>query len=189
MPVQQTLRRKIFETKKRLSKPPISDQNLWLMGVACLLVFFTISGILLSRSNRWGIITLDIPVASQPFADEMLNHFREDPSTSIGANTSVLALTPKELIFGDVSSFTSQKTDPRNKFVISHADGSPQVTDALDQMQKWRDDRKRRLGIRPDNILILLPDANVPVAIVSVVADKIRKSQAFSHIVMGGGLL
>ncbi len=189
MPVQQTLRQKIFETKKRLSKPSISDQNLWCMGVACLLVFLTIGGILLTRTSRWGIVMLDIPVASQPPADEMLNHFREDPETSLNATTSVLALTPKELIIGDIASFTSQKSDPRNKFVINHLDGSPQVSVALDQMEKWRDDRKRRLGIRHDNILILLPDAAVPIAIVSAVADKVRKTKDFSHIIMGGGLM
>jgi hypothetical protein len=56
-------------------------------------------------------------------------------------------------------------------------------------MEKWRDDRKRRLGIRPDNILILLPDAAVPIAIVSEVVDKVRKTKDFSHVVMGGGLM
>ena len=189
MPVQQPLRQKIFETKKRLSKPAITDQNLWCMGVACLLAFLTISGILMTKSGQWGIVLLDIPVASQPLADQMLSGFREEPASSINPNTIVLALTPKELIFGDITSFTSEKSDPRNRFVINHVNGSPQIATAMEQMENWREDRRRRLGIRPDNILLLLPDGSVPVAIVSVVADKIRTSQTFAHIIMGGGLM
>lgn len=189
MPMQQTLRQKIFETKKRLSRPAINDQNLWYMGAASLLAFLTFTGILLTRSGDWGVVLFDIPVASQPFADEMLHNFREAPDPSIGSNTTVLALTSKELMFGDVAAFTAPKGDRRNKFTVPHLEGSPQVASALDQLTRWNDDRRRRLGIRSDNLLILLPETDVPVAIVTVVADRIRKSGSYEHIVIGGGFL
>jgi hypothetical protein len=189
MPVPLILRQKLFETKKRLSDPFLSVQNIWCLAMACLFSCVIFSARLITHTGEWGIILMDIPVVSEPLADHRLNHFRETTSTSITSHTSVLALTPTELIFGDVSSFTSLKNDKRNKYAVSHINGSPQINSAMEQLGKWREDRRRKLGIRSDDIIILLPDASVPVAIVSVVADKIRRTNAFSRIVMGGGLL
>jgi hypothetical protein len=183
------IQQKIFATKKRLSEPTFSDQMLWCLGLCCLLAVITFSGRLLTRSGEWGIITLDLPVASEPFADEMLNGFKESPATSINPHTVVLAVTPSELIFGDVLSFTSQKNDVRNKYVLAHSDGSPQVNDAIKQITSWQEDRRRRQSIRPDGILVVLPDPGVPIAVVAVVVDKIKKTGSFSHVVLGGGIL
>jgi hypothetical protein len=72
---------------------------------------------------------------------------------------------------------------------VAHKEGSPQVTDLLKQSDEWENDRKRRLGIRSDGLLIILPDPVVPVAIVSIVAEALRKSGKFTHVILGGGLL
>ena len=189
MPVQQILQQKLYATKKRLSEPLISEQTLWCMGFAAILSVIIISGQLITYGGNWGLVSFDIPVASQPPADVMLNNFKESPTTAINKHTTVLAVTPTRLIFGDVYAFSSPGDDVRNKFAINHETGSPQVTKALSQMSSWSDDRKRRLGIRPDGILIILPDPIVPIAIVSVIADTIRRTGTFSHIVVGGGLL
>lgn len=183
------IQQKIYATKKRLSEPKFSDQMLWYLGLCCLLAIITFSGQLLTRSGEWGLITLDLPVASEPFDDEMLNGFKESPATAISPHTIVLAVTPSELIFGDVLSFTSQKNDVRNKYALAHSDGSPQVNDAIKQIALWQDDRRRRQSIRPDGILVVLPDPGVPIAVVAVVVDKIKKTGSFNHVVLGGGIL
>jgi len=189
MPTPVIIQQKVFATKKRLSEPVITEQSLWCLGICCLLVVLLVGGQLIARGSKLGFIAIDIPVASQPLSDETLNGFKEQPTQSLSSHSIVLALTPSELIFGDVSSFTSHKSDVRNKFSIRHANGSPQVAEAISQIETWIEDRKRRLGIRPEGILILMPDPAVPVAIVSVVADKIRQSKTFAHIVLGGGML
>lgn len=183
------IQQKIYATKKRLSEPTFSDQMLWCLGLCCLLAVITFSGQLLTRTGEWGLITLDLPVASEPFADEMLSRFKESPATSINPHTIVLAVTPSELIFGDVLSFTSQQNDVRNKFVLAHSDGSPQVNDAMRQISSWQDDRRRRQSIRSDGVLIVLPDPAVPIAVVAIVVDKIKKVGTFSHVILGGEIL
>lgn len=189
MPVQQVLQQKLFATKKRLSEPLISEQTLWCLGFVAILSVMLIASHLITHGGNWGLISFDIPVASQPPADAMLNNFKESPTSTINKHTTVLAITSTRLVFGDVFAFSSPGHDVRNKFSVDHELGSPQVTKALEQMSTWRDDRKRRLGIRPDGILIIMPDPIVPIALVSVVADSIRKTGTFSHIVVGGGLL
>jgi hypothetical protein len=101
----------------------------------------------------------------------------------------VIALTPSELIYGDVAAFTSQRNTVRNKFIVPHADGSPQVSRMLDESQLWSKDRKSRLGIRSDGIAIVVPDPRVPIAIVAGTIEKIRASGQFSFVTLSGGLL
>ena len=189
MPTSPVLQQKIFATKKRLSEPLFSEHMIWCLGLCCLLAVLLCAGRLVTLGSQWGLITFDIPVASEPFNDQNLNRFKEQPSSTMNQHSVVLALTPSELIFGDVASFTSQKNDVRNKFSVRHADGSPQVSEALKQIETWTEDRKRRQAIRSDGILLLLPDPAVPIAIVSVVAQQVRSSKKFDHVILGGGVL
>jgi hypothetical protein len=137
----------------------------------------------------WGLIELDIPVVSVPYEDPARHNFRERPDSTIGPHTMVIALTPTELIFGDVSAFSAQKTDVRNKFIVSHQDGSPQVAALMEQVTAWEADRKNRLGIRRDEIAILLPDATIPIPVVAATADRIKATGKFKHVTIAGGLL
>ena len=189
MPTSPILQLKISETKKRLSKPIFNEQTLWCLGLSIIVCILTYAGRVVTMGSSWGMITLDIPVAAQPFVDTTLHSYEESAQASIGSTTMVVALTPSELIFGDLAAFTTHRDDVRNKFLVPHKEGSPQVTDLLKQSDEWENDRKRRLGIRPDGLLIILPDPVVPVAIVSIVAEALRKSGKFTHVILGGGLL
>lgn len=189
MPTSPILQLKISETKKRLSKPIFNEQILWCLGLSIIICTLTHAGRVVTMGSSWGMITLDIPVAVQPFVDTTLHNYEETAQASIGSNTMVVALTPSELIFGDLAAFTTRRDDVRNKFLVSHKEGSPQVTDLLKQSDEWENDRKKRLGIRSDGLLIILPDPAVPIAIVSIVAETLRKSGKFTHVILGGGLL
>jgi hypothetical protein len=185
----QTLQWKISGTKKRLSESPIHESILWSLAFSGLLAVLTYSSRSVTLGGSWGLVELDIPVVSLPFNDVSKHNFREQPNTSIGVSTVVIAVTPRELIFGDVAAFTSQRMDVRNKFIVPHLDGSPQVAALFQQAAQWENDRKNRLGIRTDGIAILLPDPQVPVAVVAAVAERIKSSGRFSHVAIGGGLL
>jgi hypothetical protein len=138
---------------------------------------------------NWGLIEVDIPVVSVPFDDPTQHNFRERPSASVGSQTLIIALTPTELIFGDLAAFSAQRSDVRNKFLVPHRDGSPQIATLLTQYQSWEADRKNRLGIRSDGIAILLPDPAIPMPIIAATVDMIKSSGKFEHVAIGGGLL
>jgi hypothetical protein len=144
---------------------------------------------MMTAGGRWGFIPVDVPVVSVPFDDLGKHNFREVPETVIGPSTMVIALTPGELIYGDIAAFTSQRQDVRNKFIVPHVDGSPQVKKMLDESALWSKDRKSRLGLRNDGVAVLIPDPKVPVAVVAGTVERLRASGQFAFVTLAGGLL
>jgi hypothetical protein len=72
---------------------------------------------------------------------------------------------------------------------VPHRDGSPQIGAVMDQVTSWDNDRKNRLGIRSDGIVILLPDPGVPVPVIAATVGRLKSSGRFKHIAIGGELL
>ena len=180
---------KISGTKKRLSESALADSALSSLALCGLLMILTYTSRVMTLGGSWGLIPVDIPVVSQPFADGGAHNYQESPASTVSASTMVIAMTPNELIFGDLNAFTTQKSDVRNKFMIPHKEGSPQIKGLLKQAEEWSLDRKNRLGIRTDRLVVVVPDPAVPVAVVSGVIERLRESGKFSHVVLGGGLL
>jgi hypothetical protein len=63
------------------------------------------------------------------------------------------------------------------------------VESLLKQVFEWSEDRFRKKTLREDGLVIIVPDAAVPIAVVAGVAESLRASKKFSHVVVGGGLL
>lgn len=180
---------KISATKKRLSNSILNDFSLFSLAICGLLLVLMYASRTITMGGEWGIVPLDLPVASLPIRDKGLHSFTDHTKSVIGHETLVVALTTKELIFGDLGAFTVQKDDVRNKFIVPHADGSPQVSLLLTQFEVWSNDRARRKGIRSDGLVIVVPDAQVPIAVIAGVAERLRRSQKFSHVILGGGVI
>jgi hypothetical protein len=189
MQASQTLPSKILRTKKRLSESALNESTVITLGVCGLLLFLTYATRLISLGGSYGLIPLDIPVAAAPIEDRGLHSFRENPNSTLSANTLVIGITTNELIFGDFAAFTTQREDIRNKFLVPHIAGSPQVESLLKQVFEWSEDRFRKKTLREDGLVIIVPDAAVPIAVVAGVAESLRASKKFSHVVVGGGLL
>jgi hypothetical protein len=189
MQTSPILQSKISETKKRLSESVISDSSLSWLSLCALLLIMTYASRAITLGGNFGLITLDSPVVSRPFADKGAHNFEEKAGTSLGASTMVIAVTPGEMIFGDLLAFTVHKSDVRNKFVVPHLEGSPQITGLLKQADEWMLDRKRRLSVRPDGLVLVLPDPAVPVAVISGIVQRLNESRKFSHVILAGGVL
>jgi hypothetical protein len=189
MQTSPILQSKISGMKKRLSEPVISDSLLSSLALCALLSILTYTSRAVTIGGTWSFIDVDLPVVSLPFSDTGIHKFKEQPAVSLGTSTMVIAVTPSEMIFGDLTAFTRHRADVRDKFVVAHEDGSPQVTTLLAQAGEWSLDRKNRLGIRSDGLVIVLPDPAVPIAVVSGIVDTLRGSKVFTHVILGGGVL
>ena len=189
MQTSPILQLKISETKKRLSESVIPDSSLSWLALCALLLIMTYASRAISLGGNFSLIPLDIPVVSEPFADKGAHQFTEKTSKTIGAATLIVAVTPGELLFGDLAAFTTHKNDVRNKFIVPHKEGSPQVAHLLGLTDEWMLDRKRRLSIRDDGLVLVLPDPAVPVAVISGIVERLNDSRKFSHVILAGGLL
>lgn len=184
----QTLPSRILRTKKRLSESALNEAVLLTLAVCGILLILTYAARVISLGGTYSLIPFDIPVASVPISDKGLHTFREDPKSVLSPNTLVIGVTARELIFGDMNSFSGQREDIRNKFVVPHIAGSPQTETLLKQVSEWAEDRMRRRSIREDGLVVVIPDPEVPVAVIAGVAENLRSSKKFTHVIVGGAL-
>lgn len=188
MATSTTLQLKISGTKKRLSEGFFPVQTLTILGLLaalCPIIFLTR---IFSMSSTYTAIPFDIPVLSAPINDSNYAGFRETPKSALDNNTLTLALTPTEFIFGDLAAFTSNVADIRNKFIVPHKDGSPQVEEFMKQYEAWQDDRARRLGLRSNGLLVLVPDSRVPMNIIIQITQLLKATKKFEQVILAGGL-
>jgi hypothetical protein len=189
MQTSQTLSSKMSRTKKRLSDSIINESVLLTLAVCGLLLFLSYSIRVISVGGVYGLISLDIPVAQLPIEDKGLHTFRETTANTISPQTLAIGITTSEMIFGDMNSFSNERDDVRNKFIIPHISGSPQTDSLLRQVEQWSDERARKKSIRPDGLVVVVPDPEVPVAVVAGVVESLKQAKKFSHVMIGGGLL
>ncbi len=188
MPTSTMLQLRISATKKRLSNGFIPQECVYIFGLLaalCPLVFLTR---ILVLGGTYTSVPFEIPVLSAPVSDPSYAGFRESPTSVVDNATLTLALTPTEFIFGDLSAFTSQSGDIRNKFIVPHKDGSPQVEQFLSQYAAWQEDRVRRLGLRSNGLLVLVPDSRVPINIIIQVTQLLKATKKFQQVILAGGL-
>ncbi|MCX6119377.1 MAG: hypothetical protein NT027_17700 [Proteobacteria bacterium] len=189
MPTSTMLQLKISATKKRLFEgflPPQVLSVVALSGLACVVASMIR---VISAGGSFTVVPLDIPIVSAPVSDRSVHGFREKVDKTLMKSTLAVTLTPREFIYGDISAFTSNVADMQNKFVVLHEEGSPQVTKLLEQVNLWQDDRARRLSIRPDGVLVLIPDSRVPLNIIIRVSKLLRESKKFDSVILAGGMI
>lgn len=181
MTTSTTPQLKISRTKKRLS----NDRWLGLLNVLAILGLFACVTFALratTLSGRYGVVDAELPVVWQPFPGKALP--APEPNAFIGKSTPVVLLTAKEFIFGDISAFTQDLTDIRNKFSVPHRDGAPNMDALLKTMNLWNTSQKRA----KDGVIVFMPAENIPAPIVIQVVDGLKRSHVFQRVVLASGL-
>jgi hypothetical protein len=162
-----------------------------MLGFALIAAIAVFIALPLSQMSSYGVIEFKIPVAGkQPLLPNTgLQRVSERHEASLSRFTNVIFISPTEMIFGNLESFTSGFDDVRNKFSVPHIDGSPQVDVLLTQMEAWRDDQRRRYSATVDGIVVLLPAFEVPTAILMHVTKLLKESKQYDDVILAGGAL
>lgn len=104
---------------------------------------------------------------------------------SINDQTIVVVLTRKAFYFGPVDSFTKNYSNIRNKYFVNHLNGAPQLDILKKTITLWGKVEKRALSRQ----VILLPTPEIPMPIVIQTMAHLKKSDYFSEIILGSGLI
>lgn len=181
------LQLKILRTKKRLYNLvwylPIIV--LCTMGL-CLILSFSLRAI--STAGMYGLVPAEIPILFVPIKDPTLKNYEPDTSGTILGTTPLVILTKTAFIFGELSSFTTSITNIRNKFVVPHINGSPNLRKLVNDMEKWIFKRSSKNKITHQGIVVFLPADEIPAPIVIQTVDGLRKRDLFNRVVLSGGV-
>jgi hypothetical protein len=179
---------RISKTKRRLSDDrwAVTTVACALLGLFAILTFglraVTLSGV-------YGVVPLEMPVVPATIKDPGHYGFREEPRETLTHNTPAVVLTTDAFYFGDLASFTTNFADVRDKYVIRHVDGEPQLAALVDALGHWATDRSKHQNIPLNKILVLVPAGDIPMPIVIQVVAGLRKSPLFERVVLGSGLM
>jgi hypothetical protein len=188
MTVSTILQSKISKTKKKLSS---ADWNLSIIVLSVMALFaimaFAFRAVTLPAA--YSLIEVSIPVLSVPIDDPSFHNFRETPRRQLNAATPAVFLTVDAFYFGDIASFTTGFGEIRNKFMIKHVDGSPQMAKLVQDMKAWQEERSLNNNIHPERTVVFVPTGEIPAPIVIQVVAALKRSSLFDQVVIGSGLM
>lgn len=183
-----TFQSKILRTKKRLSDDtwaPIAVVVSFL-GLFAILTFALRATLL---SGAYGVVGVEMPVVSTPVEDPAFHRFKEEPRDSLQRTTPTVVLTTEAFYFGDLAGFSTNFDDPRNKYMIRHVDGEPQLAGLVETMNKWVTERASGANVPIDKILVFVPAGDIPMPIVIQVIAGLKKSPYFERVIIGSSLM
>lgn len=108
--------------------------------------------------------------------------------STITKNTPALILTTEFFFFGKLEAFTDDFSNVRDKFYISHIDGEPQISQLIETMSKWKDKFVTKTDEGGD-LVVFLPNADVPLPIVVQLMHWLKQSKLFNEIVLASDLI
>lgn len=175
---------KISGTKKRLS----SDR--WIRiasGVAWVGVFILFGYLMraVSVPSSYGTVDFELPVISVVPLDPTSHHFRETPKDEIRRTTPVIVLTEQAFYFGDVAAFSTNFSDKQQKFMIPHENQTPQTGKLVDAMKEWLKRRYDKQNIAVSSFAVFVPKGLIPMNIVILAVEQLKREKAFERIVFG----
>lgn len=178
---------KILKTKKRLSNTSWYLPAIVLAAMSLLVILsFTLRAI--SVAGIYGLIPVEIPVLSQPIKDPRFATFTETPVETLSESTPVVLLTQEAFIFGDLAAFSQGLAGVRNKFLVPHRDGAPDLHKLLEDMAAWMAKRTTEGADEPTGLLIFMPLAEIPAPIVIQSLSGFHGSSLFQRIILAGGI-
>jgi len=121
--------------------------------------------------------------------DRAFHNFAEKPIKSLRKFTPVIVLTRDAFYFGDMVSFSTQFTNVRNKHVINHIEGEPQLYTLIDSMRKWGQSRQHQFGTKMDDVAVFIPSGDIPMPIVIQVLAGLNTTEYFDKVILGGGMM
>jgi hypothetical protein len=190
------LRSKILKTKKRLS----DEKHLYrTIAIAVAFVFVCVGFCFRasSFSSPYGYIGMEIPVSKAKDVSPSAQHdgatahdreaFHDDGgpvvNRQVTGSTPLLILTDQKFLFGDVSAFTTNLSDVANKISIPHQDGAPRLGKLIAAIQNRTADKE------DSDVLFMLPEKNIPVAIVIKVIAGIKENTRYKRVILASGLM
>ena len=181
------LQLKILRTKKRLSDDNWTLRKIFiaLMGLLVILSFLLK---VVSMSETYGVVDIEIPVLSNPIDDPSSKTFKEQPNAYLDDKTPMIILTDEAFHFGDVNAFSSRLLDVRNKFTIPHQDGSPNIEALTRDTKKWMYSRMSEKKLNHKGILVFAPAENIPMPIVIQCIGILRSLDIFKRVVLASGI-
>lgn len=183
-----TFRSKISKTKKRLSDDrwPLAAT---LVAVLGLFAFVTFGLRAVTLAASYGVVPLEIPVVPAVIKDPGTYSFKEEPRESLTPRTPAVVLTADAFYFGDLSAFTTNFADVRNKYMVRHISGVPQLQTLVGTLTKWVFERAQSENVPLGKVLVLVPAGDIPLPIVIQVVAGLRKSPLFERVILSTGLL
>jgi hypothetical protein len=155
------------------------------MGLMVVLAFMLRS---ISIAGIYGLVAAEIPVLAKPVEDPTFARFKEQTATTLDDQTPLVILTDTSFMFGTLSAFSKDLSGVRNKFMVAHQKGSPQLGKLLDDLAKWLKETPGNTEIASKRLLVLMPTAEIPAPIVIQVLAGLRRSSMFDRVILAGGL-
>lgn len=177
MTVSTMLQLKILKTKKRLFKDNSLSQITIIVAGLLLILSFMLRAV--SLSNKFGSIELVIPqvaASSEPV---------KETDKVLTKDSIVVFLSQENLYFGSVEAFGSKFNSVRNKFLVPHVNGKPNINRLIADIDKWRETNKKFSR----DVLVFSSANDIPARIAIMTIAELKKSDAFDQIIIGGGLL
>lgn len=154
-----------------------------------LFIFLSFALRSISLAGKYGLVPVFIPAVQVAREEPYLAHYHPQSKGSIDQNTVLVVLTSQEMIFGDLNSFTQKITDIRNKFIVPHEKGSPNIKKLIFDIEKWVFARSSKKKIANSGILVLLPMDEIPAPLVVQSIQQLQSTGSFEKIVLAGGML
>lgn len=177
MTVSTMLQLKILKTKKRLFEDNSLSQIIIIVAGLLLILSFMLRAV--SLSNKFGSIELVIPQVAT--SGESIRK----SDKVLTKDNIIVFLSQENIYFGSVEAFGSKFNSVRNKFLVPHVDGKPNINRLIADIEKWRETNKK---ISKD-VLIFSSADDIPARIAIMTIAELKKSSQFDQIIIGGGLL
>lgn len=178
----------ISKTKKKLSKNSWLWPTVILALTSILFIVGAIIQILPRRLDERGVVNLNIPVMHVTKKLTLSDDPYQKKERQISEQTTTILLTETgDFIFGELDAFGKDYHLQRNKFYIEQENGQPQLGNLIRTMEAWYKNKK---GKKPaaNDLAILIPASQVPLAVVTQVVAGLKKGTDIKHIVLGNGL-
>ena len=177
------LQSKILKTKKRLFDNP---WNTPCLIISCMGLFTILSFAMRATSVTWnfGLVKSYLPIIEQPFNDLSAQVYKYPQQESLTAQTLAILINDNASYFGELTAFTTEYHDVRNKFIIPHYQGAPQIHNLIDNIEKWQKD-----SAKFDQTVLLFVAPDWPMAIVIQIIHYLNESNLFDQVILGGGYI
>lgn len=154
----------------------------------------------ISMAGSYGFIEAEIPVLPIPLVDETLARAVEQTADEVDKRTPLVLLTKEALYFGMVDAFATNLSNVRNKFLIPHEAGAPNLPRLIHEMGRWLDIESENKGsddpkknqnalAARSRVAMFVPLEEIPMPIVIQCIAALQGSGLFDKVVVGGGLL
>lgn len=160
-----------------------------LLGFFGLFVILTYGLRAVTLVGVYAVVPAEMPVVQAAVDDPSFHRFREETRDSLTPRTPAVVLTTEAFYFGDLDSFTVNFADNRNKFILPHVDGEPQLAGLVETMSGWVADRSANDNVAIDKVLVFIPEGEIPMPIVIQVIAGLRRSPYFDRVILAGGLM